>query len=440
LSYYNVVEVESAIAGLANGYPALCQLIELPNKTVEGRTCHALRIGLAQRSTYNSGVLIMGCAHASEWGGAEISIHFAIDLLESYTAGNGMTYGMKSFTAEEVQRIITRLDVFVLPQINPDGRNYSQTIQGDWRKNRNGPGVDLNRNYDFLWYDTSAYPFTSSSPSSPNYKGPAPGSEAETRNIIWLVANSPTIRWIVDLHSGSGDGETVLWAWSDDESQTIDPDMNFANKAWDGSRGEIGDEYREYIPPLDRLIVQTIGDRVRDAIQAAGGNKFFSGEGVTYYFSGNSGLATDYFYSRHFLNTGLKRDFEWAKTYGFGIEFAKESPLPWLQMEPLIPQIDAGLFQFCLDVVPAGPPAAIFGDPYWWIKLVATQYQPAGAGAIRPPISGSLSPEAVDLYLGLAICELALQVKDTQTRQSLLESSFLAMARQIDDLVRRNRP
>ena len=43
-SYYNVVEIESALQNLATSYSALCTRIPLPNLTAEGRASHALRI------------------------------------------------------------------------------------------------------------------------------------------------------------------------------------------------------------------------------------------------------------------------------------------------------------------------------------------------------------------------------------------------------------
>ena len=46
-----------------------------------------------------------------------------------------------------------------MPLLNPDGYEYSQTTYRLWRKNRflnpgfpSCPGVDLNRNYNYLYY------------------------------------------------------------------------------------------------------------------------------------------------------------------------------------------------------------------------------------------------------------------------------------------------
>jgi len=41
----NVAEVESALIGLSAAHPSLCELITLPNLTIEGRTTHAVRLG-----------------------------------------------------------------------------------------------------------------------------------------------------------------------------------------------------------------------------------------------------------------------------------------------------------------------------------------------------------------------------------------------------------
>ncbi|MFS8087404.1 MAG: M14 family zinc carboxypeptidase, partial [Acidobacteriota bacterium] len=89
MSFLNVVEIESALSGLASTYPTISQLITLPFFTVEGRQSHALLIGTGQGCP-QTGVLLISGAHSREWGGPDICIHFAADLLEAYTAGTGL--------------------------------------------------------------------------------------------------------------------------------------------------------------------------------------------------------------------------------------------------------------------------------------------------------------------------------------------------------------
>jgi len=165
MTFLNVVEIESALVGLASNYPSISQLITLPFFTAEGRQSHALLIGTGDGCP-QTGVLLISGAHAREWGGPDICINFAADLLEAYTANTGLVYGGTSYTAAEIKSIIERLDVIVFPDINPDGRNYSQNTYDMWRKNRNPAssggdpkkiGVDVNRNYDFLWDFNTAF-------------------------------------------------------------------------------------------------------------------------------------------------------------------------------------------------------------------------------------------------------------------------------------------
>src|SRR5918993_284880 len=101
VKYLNITEVESALLGLANAYPELCSTITLPHVTVEGRTCRALRIGKAG-TPKTKGVLFTGCMHGREWGGADICVYFAADLLEAYATSAGLKYGGKTFSARQI--------------------------------------------------------------------------------------------------------------------------------------------------------------------------------------------------------------------------------------------------------------------------------------------------------------------------------------------------
>ena len=102
MSFLNVVEIESAQAGLASTYPDICQLLTLPFLTYEGRQSHALLLGTG-KGCPKTGVCIISGAHAREWGGPDICINFAADLLEAYTLGTGLVYGGKTYTAAEVK-------------------------------------------------------------------------------------------------------------------------------------------------------------------------------------------------------------------------------------------------------------------------------------------------------------------------------------------------
>ncbi|KAJ9651797.1 hypothetical protein H2201_009258, partial [Coniosporium apollinis] len=107
--------------------------------------------------------------HANERGGPDNLIYFISDLLYSQKHGTDLHYGAKSYSNAEVLRALSTGIVF-FPLVNPDGVRWDQMTDSNWRKNRNpasatpgddlSMGVDINRNYEFLWdyrryFDTS---------------------------------------------------------------------------------------------------------------------------------------------------------------------------------------------------------------------------------------------------------------------------------------------
>jgi carboxypeptidase T len=214
--YLSVDEVDERIAELARKHAGVVGLIELPNPTWEGRTCHAIRIGRGNEQT--QAILLLGGVHAREWGSPDILIAFAERLLSAWHNEKGIAIGKRRFRASNIQRLIDETAIYILPQVNPDGRQHSFTVDPYWRKNRRPApaerdgdetciGVDLNRNFDFLWDFANAF-----SPDAPVscsthpcdkevYVGPAAASEPETRNVVWLLDEHPEIGYLIDLHS-----------------------------------------------------------------------------------------------------------------------------------------------------------------------------------------------------------------------------------------------
>jgi murein tripeptide amidase MpaA len=356
--YLDVSEVEAALATLAAPpYDGFTRLIELPHRTWEGRTCHALRIGHGDEPG-RVGIYFLGGIHAREWGSPDILIRFASELCEAYRAKKGLTFGSKRFTATQLRSIVEREDLYVFPQANPDGRHHSMTVESSWRKNRRPGattgsasgcvGVDLNRNYDFLWdflryFDSAAPIRNSTDPCDYDvYVGPGAASEPETRNVVWLLDQHPAVCYFVDVHSY---GELILYNWGDDENQTRDPGMNFRNPAFDGKRGRADDTaYREYIAPADREIAVGLATKMRNAIEAVRGRVYTVEQSMSLYPT--AGTSDDYVFSRHLVDPRL------PKVYGFTIEWgshANPTPFhpPYAEMAQIIEEITAALLEFC---------------------------------------------------------------------------------------------
>jgi murein tripeptide amidase MpaA len=304
--------IEGVLALLHAAYPTFTQLIPLPETSVEHRVIRALRIRAGGGN--RNGVLLVGGHHARELINPDCLVGLAYKLCWAYDHNIGITLGSKVWSATDIRLLVDGLDIFIVPNVNPDGREYirlsSEPNHDWWRKNRGfnadgSRGTDLNRNYDFLWEWTIGN--TSNIPSSQTYRGDAVFSEPETRNVRWLLDTYPDITGYVDVHSFS---ELVLFAWGDDDNQSTDPTQNFLNP-WNGLRGALGG-YAEYIPVADQARFTDMGNKMRAAIAAVRGRAYTVQQGFDLY--GTSGTSSDYAYSR-FFRVGGK-----GKVWAFAIE------------------------------------------------------------------------------------------------------------------------
>ncbi len=293
--------IESSLQQLPILYPSISQLIILPEKSHEGRTSRAIKIGVntppAQQYP-KSGMLFLGGVHAREIVNPDLLVKFAFDLCGAYTTKTGMKFGPKSYEADDIKKIVENLELYIFPLVNPDGRSYVQSPSGDiwWRKNKNpnpglsAQGVDINRNYDFLWDSGIG---TSTNPVREIYRGVKALSEPETRNVVHLINNYQNIACVIDVHSYS---ELILYPWGDDENQTDDPDMNFKNPDYDGQRGSPGDTtYKEYIHKKDLEWYESTGKRIRNAIASVRGRVYEAEPGMGLYPT--SGTCDDFVYT-----------------------------------------------------------------------------------------------------------------------------------------------
>jgi len=355
----STAEIESALVFFETTYPALCHRVELPNKTIENRTCHALHLGLPNAPDHAAG-LVIGGVHAREWGGPDIVVNFAGDLLRAYSNAKGLQYGGQPFSAADIKQIFEQTTLVVFPCVNPDGVEYSHNTVALWRKNRNAAssggqanriGVDINRNYDFLWdykryFDSAAWAtsLASDDPSIETFHGAAPFSEPETRNVKWLMDTYPSLNMFLDLHSYTGD---VLYNWGDDDNQNTDPSLNFLNAAFDGQRGILNSGYGEFIPHGDELVSVGAANAIRDAMDATRGRSYEAKQGVGLYPT--AGTSDDYAFSRHLAQPGL------AKIHGFVVEFnfASDGPAAHPPTDPFLATADPALLdQTLLEVIP----------------------------------------------------------------------------------------
>lgn len=355
----NPDEINSAIDGLASEYGI--PTFQVPNATAEGSGGKGGATSKVDPSRYH--VYFTAGVHARERGGPDNLIYFVADLLYARKHAIGLTYGSKSYSNADVLKALN-VGIVFFPLVNPDGVWYDQKTDSLWRKNRNpadstpgdaaSVGVDINRNYDFLWdfrrhFHPSAAAVSSLAserPADETYHGRCAFSEPETRNVAWVFDQFPRVRWYMDIHSAVGD---ILFNWGDDDDQVTDPSMQFLNPSWDGKRGLLGDTvYLEWIEESDFGKISIVARRVADAMQSVGGRACRPMQSVGLYPT--SGASDDYSYSRYRANAKLN------KVHGFTMEFGYPTNFyPTLsEYHNNLRDTGAGLMEFCLAASDAG--------------------------------------------------------------------------------------
>ena len=259
--------------------------------------------------------LISGGVHARELAPPDALVSFVEKLLAAYAAHSAVVYPAwtspvdsvtySSFTIPwpQVQAVVERLDLYVAPLVNADGRDFvlappasgathaEQQLHKMWRKNRRPApagqtgdsciGVDLNRNCDILWDFTTAYTpalvaqapkagvDTSQQPCNFNvYSGPSAESEPETQNLAGLMRTA-SISFYADVHAY---GRDILYPWGIETDQSTVPAQSFENRAKDGQRdGNQASAYAEYVPAGQLAALQAMAKRMCDFIYTKAG-------------------------------------------------------------------------------------------------------------------------------------------------------------------------
>jgi murein tripeptide amidase MpaA len=84
--------------------------------------------GSAHRTVATNPGFIAG-VHAREWGGPDIVINFAGDVLRAYHNRKALRYLKKTFSVKDIRTIIEDRTIFIFPCVNPDAVEFSHTKQ-----------------------------------------------------------------------------------------------------------------------------------------------------------------------------------------------------------------------------------------------------------------------------------------------------------------------
>ena len=175
--WWNYERSVSEMKKLADDFPDLVTMKRYGEST-RHRAIYGLKIGNPDRA-----ILAAGAIHASEPGP---------ELLSKALR----------FILEKEPELLRKVGLHVLPAVNVDVRE--ETVEGEpfyLRKNPNG--VDLNRNFDWLWREEFVYGFSNADPEATTYHGPYAASENETQAAMRFVRDckEPLAMFVYDSSS-----------------------------------------------------------------------------------------------------------------------------------------------------------------------------------------------------------------------------------------------
>lgn len=234
--YRTVEETYAFLNQMAAAYPQLAQVFTYGQswqKLQNPLTGYNLTgIKLANRNVPGIGtkprIVIQAGIHARELVPPEMATRFIQYLLTNYGKDGDATW------------LLDEHEIYIIPLVNPDGRKIAETGQMK-RKNMNNltggcsvvsSGIDLNRNYSFLWGTVNA---PSDPPCGETWPGLQPSSEPEIQAAQALMTSlfpdqrepdrsSPApldaTGVFLDMHSY---GNLVLYPWGEDATPPPNP-------------------------------------------------------------------------------------------------------------------------------------------------------------------------------------------------------------------------
>jgi len=216
-TFHTYASLLAELQNLSRSYSSLLTVSSIGTswETAQGLANRSLFAAEVSTGGSKRDILFMGLHHADEWISLEVVVYLLRYVL--LNAGND----------SRVDAILARANLWFVPLVNPDGFEYARLNDSLWRKNRrdNGDGtfgVDLNRNYGYMWGSGGFGTSTNDS----EYRGTGPFSEPESRAIRDLALAHPPVLSI-SYHSA---GQWVLYPWSYTRLPTADDDRlsNFA--------------------------------------------------------------------------------------------------------------------------------------------------------------------------------------------------------------------
>ena len=178
VEYHSSAEISARMRELEKLYPLIARVVDL-GQSWQGRELTGMLITDQpwKRELNEPSLRVLGTHHGDEWSSMEVGLDLIETLLASYQSD------------ERITEMIDSAELWVLPVVNPDG------VEAYTR--RNIRGVDLNRNYSYLWEPGP-------------YSGEEPFSERETR-AVRALSMTRSFSHGLSLHSGASN---LGWVWN----------------------------------------------------------------------------------------------------------------------------------------------------------------------------------------------------------------------------------
>ncbi len=216
-SYHTFAEMQAEVDSVVAAYPQIARKF-LVGKSGQGRDIIGVKISDNVATDENEPeVMIIANIHARE----RLTAEQALDYIGQLTKGYG--------SDKRITDLVDNREITIMPMVNPDGQVYDMTSDTQagrmWRKNREGPGTDLNRNFAYKWGCCNG---SSSSTSSETYRGTGPESATETKVLANYVRSrrvggKQQIKMFLDIHSVA---ELVLWPFGYTMNNTVPGSMD----------------------------------------------------------------------------------------------------------------------------------------------------------------------------------------------------------------------
>ncbi|MDY6795169.1 MAG: M14 family metallopeptidase [Actinomycetota bacterium] len=197
--YPDDVEVGERLESLAESYPDLMEASSL-GKSMRGRDIWLAHLADFTSTEKKRSILLTAALEGNAPEGSD----FLLDLLDEL--------GERAQEDDEFAELLKRLDIYVVPLVNPDGLQrwlaMPDPAESAVFKNqapRNGNLVFLNHNFDIQWQDGDK------NPASAGYAGKEAFSETESQAIRDLLDDTP-VSLYVNLQTGTN-SLLAPWNW-----------------------------------------------------------------------------------------------------------------------------------------------------------------------------------------------------------------------------------